>query len=218
MSLDSEVPPSKYLDLESRENTKLLKSIAKKSSTVSNGQSTSHKLKSIANKVLNCQECLVEVDNKIQKSSTELKAVKEEFDKKLASVSTTVNAIAIQIPDGEKFKEVDVAVKEIYKKMAYIESIVLNLSKSFFDMNDNDLKNLITKQSGVEKVSVASNTKTDNTSTHAQTIMTITPTKPVSIPVPFQDVAKVAHVVQKQEGGTPTYSLQTRTHSISYDV
>ena len=168
MSLDSEVPPSKYLDLESRENTKLLKSLAKKSSTVSNGQSTSHKIKSIANKVLNCQECLLEVDNKIlgveAKSVLGLKAVKEEFDKKLASVSTAVTAVAIQSPNVEKFKEVDVAVKEIYKKMAYIESIVLNLSMSFFDMNDNDVKNLITKLPGVEKVSVASNTDTDNTS------------------------------------------------------
>ena len=160
----------------------------------------------------------MEVDNKIlgveEKSTLGLKAMKEEFDKKLASVSTAVTAVAIQSPNVEKFKEVHVAVKEIYKKMAYIESIVLNLSMSFFDMNDIDVKNLITKLPGVEKVSVASNTDTDNTSTPAQTA---TPTKPVSIPVPLQDVAKVLQE-QKQQGGTPTHSLQTRTHSISYDV
>jgi len=272
MSLDSEVPPSKYLDQESRENTKLLKSLATKSSSASNGLSSSHKFKSIVNKVQNCQEGLAEVDkncqegfaevdkkidtitNKVQegldgldskikvveaktRSSVEMKEMKAELYLKLeaitaatdaATTAATNAATTAQIPNTKKFKEVDVAVIELFKKMAYIESIVLNLSKSYYEMNDKDLKNLISNQSTVEKVSVTSNTasRTNNNETLSQTATNVTPnsssTKPLPIPMPTSMPDKAKTKENPLKGGTPSYSLrrtpQIQNHSIDYEI
>ena len=276
MSLDSEVPPSKYLDQESRENTKLLKSLATKSSSASNGLSSSHKFKSIVNKVQNCQEGLAEVDkncqegfaevdkkidtitNKVQegldgldskikvveaktRSSVEMKEMKAELYLKLEAITAatdaattaatnaaTTAATTAQIPNTKKFKEVDVAVIELFKKMAYIESIVLNLSKSYYEMNDKDLKNLISNQSTVEKVSVTSNTasRTNNNETLSQTATNVTPnsssTKPLPIPMPTSMPDKAKTKENPLKGGTPSYSLrrtpQIQNHSIDYEI
>ena len=274
MSLDSEVPPSKYLSSESRDTTKMLKSLATKSSSASNGLSSSHKFKSIVNKVQNCQEGLAEVDkncqegfaevdkkidtitNKVQegldgldskikvveaktRSSVEMKEMKAELYLKLEAITAatdaattaatnaaTTAATTAQIPNTKKFKEVDVAVIELFKKMTYIESIVLNFSKSYYDINDKDLKNLITKQSKVEKVSVASNTdnRTKNNESISQTATNVTPNSSLNkpLPIPIQTpMSDKATKEQQLRGGTPSYSIRTRTpqtHSIDYEI
>ena len=122
---------------------------------------------------------------------------------------------------------------ELFKKMTYIESIVLNLSKSYYEMNDKDLTNLITKQSKVEKVSVASNTdnriKSNETPTQAATSVTpnSSSTKPLPIPTPISlpdnPKTKEQPLQQELKGGTPSYSLRTRapqsqTHTIDYEI
>jgi len=166
MSLDSEVPPSKYLSVESRENTKLLKNLVKKSANHSSGSSTSNKIKSMSNKVQNCQDCVAElsltVDKKVQgieeKYAAELKATREEFDKRLLIVTTSITTPDVAA-DKVKAVEVDVAIKELYKKMTYIEAIVLNLSKSFYDVDDAELKTLIDKTVSATASATASATR-----------------------------------------------------------
>ena len=159
MSLDSEVPPSKYLSSESRENTKLLKSLVKKSANHGSGSSTSHKMKAMSNKVQNCQDCVAEVDQKVQgveeRHAAELRAMRVEFDKKLLVITSSLKLPEAAEAAEAKSKEVDVAIKELYKKMTYIESIVLNLSKSFYDVDDTELKSLIEK-TGSSTIPVAS--------------------------------------------------------------
>jgi len=218
MSLDSEVPPSKYLSSESRDTTKLLKNLAKKSSSATNNAfNTSHKFKSIVNNVQtykeelllglsdvkkNCQEGFTEVDEKIatiideaKTKSDEMMEMKKELNTKLEAVEAVTTAQVV--PNTEKLKEIDTAMVQLYKKMGYIESIVLNFSKSYYEMDDKDLKNLITKQSIDEKVSVTSNT--DNK------------TKPLQIPMPIKLTKE-----QQLKEETPSFSL--RKHTIGYDI
>ena len=223
MSLDSEVPPqSKYLSSESRDTTKLLKNLAKKSSSATNNAfNTNHKFKSIVNNVQtykeelllglsdvkkNCQEGFTEVDEKIatiideaKTKSDEMMEMKKELNTKLESIMTAVEAVttAQVVPNTEKLKEIDTAMVQLYKKMGYIESIVLNFSKSYYEMDDKDLKNLITKQSIDEKVSVTSNT--DNK------------TKPLQIPIPIKLTKE-----QQLKEETPSFSL--RNHTIGYEL
>ena len=277
MSLDSEVPPSKYLSSESRDTTKMLKSLATKSSSASNGQSTSQKIKSIVNKVQNYQEELEEMDknyqlglaemdnncqeglmgmgkkidiiaNKVHEglerldsqikvveaktlTPDEMKEMKAELYTKLeaitAATEAATNAVTTaHIPNTEKIKEVDVAVIEMFKKMTYIESIVLNFSKSYYEINDKDLKNLITKQSAVEKVSVTSNAdnRTKNNESISQTATNVTPNSSLNkpLPIPIQTpMSDKATKEQQLRGGTPSYSIRTRTpqtHSIDYEI
>jgi len=233
MSLDSEVPPSQYLNSESRENTRLLKSLAKKSSSLSNGNSisTSSKIKAISSKIQNCQEYVTEVDTKVEavdeKYTAELKEMREEFEQRLASTEKTNEADNTKaelkkmreefekrltsmehsweeeemekITDAGKTKEMDVAIKEIYKKMTYIESIVLDLSKSFYGMDDTELKNLVSK-------TVSPTPKTISTTT-SQSVATTT--TPVTKPTP--DIVKPADL----DGGA-SYSI--RTQDINYEI
>ena len=224
MSLDSEVPPSKYLSSESRDTTKILKNLAKKSSSASN-HDTSQKFKSIVNNVQslekNCQEIFTEVDKKIatildeaKTKSDEMKEMQKDMYTKLEAITTASEAVTTaQIPNTEKLKEVDVAVIELFKKMAYIESIVLNFSKSYYEMDDKDLKNLITKQSIDEKVSVTSNTA-NNTKNNESISKTTTndiqnsfSTKSLPITMPNK---------VKELQGTPSSSLLN--HTIGYEL
>ena len=220
MSLDSEVPPkSKYLNEQSRENTKLLKSLASKSSSVSNGLSSSHnKFKSIVNNVQsckeellsnladlekNCQENFTEVDKKIatitdeaKTKSDEMKEMKKDMYSKLKAITTASEAVTTaQIPNTEKLTELDVSMIELYKKMSYIESIVLNFSKSYYEMDDKDLKNLITKQS---IVSVTSSTDDNKT-------------KPLQNPMPIK-------LTKEQQIKEETPSFSPRKHTIGYEL
>ena len=234
MSLDSEVPPSKYLSSESRDTTKLLKHLAKKSSSASN-HDTSQKFKSIVNNVQsckeellsnladvekNCEENFTEVNKKIatiadevKTKSDEMQEMKKELNTKLEAIMTTVEAVtsAQVVPNTEKFKEVDVAVIELFKKMAYIESIVLNFSKSYYEMDD--LKNLITKQSIDEKVSVTSNTanNTKNNESISKTTTNVIQNSFSTKPLPITMPNKV-----KELQGTPSSSL--RNHTIGYEL
>jgi len=207
MSLDSEVPPqSKYLSGESRDTTKILKHLAKKSSSASN-HDTSQKFKSIVNNVQslekNCQEIFTEVDKKIatildeaKTKSDEMKEMQKDMYTKLEAITTASEAVTTaQIPNTEKLKEVDVAVIELFKKMAYIESIVLNFSKSYYEMDDKDLKNLITKQS---IVSVTSSTDDNKT-------------KSLQIPMPIKLTKE-----QQLKEEAPSFSL--RNHTIGYEL
>jgi sugar-specific transcriptional regulator TrmB len=206
MSLDSEVPPSKYLSSESRDTTKLLKHLAKKSSSASN-HDTSQKFKSIVNNVQslekNCQEIFTEVDKKIatildeaKTKSDEMKEMQKDMYTKLEAITTASEAVTTaQIPNTEKLKEVDVAVIELFKKMACIESIVLNFSKSYYEMDDKDLKNLITKQS---IVSVTSSTDDNKT-------------KPLHNPMPIK-------LTKEQQIKEETPSFSPRKHTIGYEL
>jgi hypothetical protein len=227
MSLDSEVPPSKYLSSESRDTTKLLKHLAKKSAS-NHDYNTSQKFKSIVNNVQsckeellsnladvekNCEEKIATIADEVKTKSDEMQEMKKELNTKLEAMMTTVEAVtsAQVVPNTEKLKEVDVAVIELFKKMAYIESIVLNFSKSYYEMDD--LKNLITKQSIDEKVSVTSNTanNTKNNESISKTTTNVIQNSFSTKPLPITMPNKV-----KELQGTPSSSL--RNHTIGYEL